>query len=453
MARRRTKKRTHIGAKNGKHANTVKSIERSPKSMVIRIGASEVGPSISQLVKDMRLVMEPGTASRLRERKSNKLRDYTTMCGPLGVTHLLLFSRSESGNTNLRIAITPRGPTLHFRVENYSLCKDVARSQRRPKNSKDLYLTAPLLVMNNFSTSSQNQPADGPEVPKHLESLVTTIFQSIFPPLNPQTTPLSSIKRVLLLNREPPSDPENSAYTISLRHYAITSRKCGLNKPIKRIYQAEKGDKSERRGRGVPNLGRLGDVSEYLLGGENGTNDGSYTSASETETDTDGEVEVMAPRTKKILGRKEREKLRTAAGENGGSNLGSESIRGAEKRAIKLTELGPRMRLRLIKVEEGLCGGKIMWHDHISKTKAEERELDQKWEQRRKEKEERKRIQRENVERKRANKQKKKEADGEDSDEEMEYDIDDDEYWQDAGDGDESGDEVDDEEDEDMEEG
>jgi ribosome biogenesis protein SSF1/2 len=52
------------------------------------------------------------------------------MAGPLGVTHLLLFSKSkESGNTNLRLALTPRGPTLHFRVEKYSLCKDVTAGE------------------------------------------------------------------------------------------------------------------------------------------------------------------------------------------------------------------------------------------------------------------------------------------------------------------------------------
>jgi hypothetical protein len=152
MARRRTKKRTHLGARGGNQPNTGKSIDRSPKSMVIRIGAGDVGPSISQLVKDMRLVMEPGTASKLKERKNNKLRDFTTMCGPLGVTHLLLFSRSESGNTNLRMAVTPRGPTLHFRVDNYSLCKDIMRSQKRPKNSKDLFVTAPLVCSSAFSS-------------------------------------------------------------------------------------------------------------------------------------------------------------------------------------------------------------------------------------------------------------------------------------------------------------
>ena len=34
--------------------------------MVIRIGAGEVGSSVSQLVKDVRGMMEPGTASRLK---------------------------------------------------------------------------------------------------------------------------------------------------------------------------------------------------------------------------------------------------------------------------------------------------------------------------------------------------------------------------------------------------
>lgn len=70
MARPRKKKRTHVGAQNGPK-NSVKansSASRTPKSMVIRIGAGEVGPSVSQLVQDVRTVMEPDTASRLKVR-------------------------------------------------------------------------------------------------------------------------------------------------------------------------------------------------------------------------------------------------------------------------------------------------------------------------------------------------------------------------------------------------
>jgi ribosome biogenesis protein SSF1/2 len=113
--------------------------------MVIRIGAGEVGSSVSQLAIDVRKVMEPGTASRLKERRANKLKDYVVMCGPLGVTHLMLFSRSESGNTNLRVALAPRGPTLNFRVEKYSLAKDVQRAQRHPKGGGKEYNTPPLV--------------------------------------------------------------------------------------------------------------------------------------------------------------------------------------------------------------------------------------------------------------------------------------------------------------------
>lgn len=149
MAKRRTKKRTHAAAnpnsKSGVAPAPGKMDLNNPKSMVIRIGAGEVGSSISQLATDVRRVMEPGTASRLKERKANRLRDYVTMCGPLGVTHLMLFSRSESGNTNLRVCTTPQGPTLNFRVEKYSLAKDVRRAQRHPLGGGKEYITPPLV--------------------------------------------------------------------------------------------------------------------------------------------------------------------------------------------------------------------------------------------------------------------------------------------------------------------
>lgn len=160
MARQRKKKRTHVGAHNPPNPAAVNghANPRDPKSMVIRIGASEVGTSVSQLASDVRKVMEPGTASRLKERKANRLRDYVTMCGPLGVTHLLLFSRSSSGNTNLRLAIAPRGPTFHFRVERYSLAKDVKRAQRRPKGGGKEFLTPPLVRRPACPRSSSHNP-------------------------------------------------------------------------------------------------------------------------------------------------------------------------------------------------------------------------------------------------------------------------------------------------------
>ncbi|EED19503.1 ribosome biogenesis protein Ssf2, putative [Talaromyces stipitatus ATCC 10500] len=427
MARRRTKKRTQLHGQNDS-ANSKNAASQSPKSMVIRIGASEVGSSVSQLAKDFRLMMEPDTASRLKERRANKLKDYVVMAGPLGVTHLILFSKSSTGNTNMRLALTPRGPTLHFKVENYSLCKDVAKALKHPRGGGQDHRTPPLLVMNNFNTPDADEDS---KIPKRLESLATTVFQSLFPPINPQATPLTSIRRVMMLNRE--KVPNDDAYILKLRHYAITTRKTGVSKRIRRLDPTLQRHKDPKKS--LPNLGKLEDVADYLLDPAAG----GYTSASETELDTDAEVEITESTTKKVLSRREMQRLK--AGEKSATN--KQSVKpNVEKRAVKLVELGPRMTLRLKKVEEGLCGGRIMWHDFISKSEKEVKKMDDEWNRRRKEKEERKKQQRANIEKKKQDKAKAKangqggdNADDDDEDVSMDddYEWDSDEYDGEAG--------------------
>jgi ribosome biogenesis protein SSF1/2 len=369
------------------------------------------------------------------------------MCGPLGVTHLMLFSRSETGNTNMRLARTPRGPTLHFRVQEYSLCKDIYKAQKHARSAINDYKMAPLLVMNNFLTSDADREKMGDAAPpKHLEKLVTDMFQGLFPPIQPHTTPLQSIKRVLLLNREPPREGDNGTCTVSLRHYAITTKVTGLPKALRRLRAAEKmlGSK-EKKKKAVPNLGALEDVADYMLD----PSAAGYTSASDTEMETDAEVEVAAPATRKVLSRREREKA--AAGENGKKVMARGKGPRVEKRAVKLIELGPRMKLRLTKVEEDICGGKVLWHEFVTKSKAEVEKMDEVWAQRNKEKEERRRIQRENIEKKRKERGENGEkGEGEEEDEDEledydEYDMDDD-VWHDEGNAGEEDEDMEDDE-------
>ncbi|KAJ5215123.1 hypothetical protein N7468_010802 [Penicillium chermesinum] len=443
MAKARVKKRTHLRPQNASSAANKASaaqMTKTPKSMVIRVGASQVGSSVSQLVKDVRQMLEPDTAVRLKERKSNRLRDYTVMTGPLGVTHLLLFSKSKTGNTNLRLALTPRGPTLHFQVENYSLCRDVEKAMKRPQSGGQDHKTPPLLVMNNFNTPGATEDS---KVPKRLEALTTTIFQSLFPPINPQTSPLHSIRRVMLLNRET-TGSEDDGYVLSLRHYAIATKKTGVSKRIRRLDPKEIRHR-EKKKTAVPNLGKLEDAADYLLD----PSAAGYTSASETELDTDAEVEVAESTTRKVLNK--REQQRQKAAEKGEKK--EATAPGVEKRAVKLVELGPRMRLRLMKVEEGVCDGRIMWHDFIKKTEGEIRSLDKSWEARRQQKEQRKKQQRENIERKKQAKAKAK-ANGETVEDDDEEDVDmDDEDWLSDDSFDAGNQQVDDEdEDESMEE-
>ncbi|KAM0257367.1 hypothetical protein ACHAQJ_004455 [Trichoderma viride] len=422
MAKRRVKKRTHMGASNPQPATAGHASARDPKSMVIRIGAGEVGSSISQLASDVRKVMEPGTASRLKERRGNRLRDYVVMCGPLSVTHLLLFSRSEGGNTNMRVALAPRGPTLNFRVEKYSLCKDIQKIQRHPKGMGKEFLAAPLLVMNGFNRPNSSAKS---KVPKHLESLATTVFSSMFPPINPQTTPIKSIRRVLLLNREQ-SKEDDGTFILNFRHYAITTRRSGVSKQLRRINAADKflGTKTSRRSQ-VPNLGKLEDIADYMIGGEGG--DGyvsDVTSGSEVDTDAEVEVQDTAPR--KVLSAK----ARAAAAENGQEEEFEEG--NVERHVVKLVELGPRMRLRLTKVEEGMCSGKVMWHEYINKSAGEIKELEKRWEKRTQEKEARRREQKANVDKKKATKAAQKAANkGGKGDDDEDDDEDDYEYYSD----------------------
>ncbi|BCS27429.1 Brix domain-containing protein [Aspergillus puulaauensis] len=419
---RRVKSRSHpkapSGPANGK--GSASSVGKSPKSMVIRIGGSRVGGSVSQLVKDVRLMMEPDTAVRLKERKSNRLRDYTVMTGPLGVTHLLLFSKSSTGNTNMRLALTPRGPTLNFKVESYSLCRDVEKAQKRPRGGGQDHKTPPLLVMNNFNKADADENS---KVPKRLEHLTTTIFQSLFPPINPQAQPLSSIRRVMLLNREPEAESDDEgSYVLNLRHYAITTRKTGVSKRIRRLDPKEVRNREKHKS-AVPNLGKLEDAADYLLD----PSAAGYTSASETELDTDAEVEVAGTTTRKVLTKREMQRMKS--GEKVDKKTNAPEV---EKRAVKLVELGPRLRLRLIKVEDGLCEGRVMWHDYIHKSEHEVDALDKNWDKKTKEKEARKKLQKQNVERKKQEKAKAR-AEGkevEDDDDELDdEDVDMDDEW------------------------
>ncbi|KAL4780926.1 Brix domain-containing protein [Aspergillus varians] len=414
-----TRPKAPSGPMNGK--GSASSVSKTPKSMVIRIGGSRVGSSVSQLVKDVRLMMEPDTAVRLKERKSNRLRDYLVMAGPLGVTHFLLFSKSSTGNTNMRLALTPRGPTLNFKVESYSLCRDVERAQKRPRGGGQDHKTPPLLVMNNFNSPDADENS---KVPKRLESLTTTIFQSLFPPINPQAQPLSSIRRVMLLNREPASETdEDGSYVLNLRHYAITTRKTGVSKRIRRLDPKEVRNREKHKS-AVPNLGKLEDAADYLLD----PSAAGYTSASETELDTDAEVEVAGTTTRKVLTKRELQRMQS--GEKVDKKTNTPEV---EKRAVKLVELGPRLKLRLIKVEEGLCDGRVMWHDYIHKSQREVDALDKNWDHKMKEKQKRKDIQKTNVERKKQEKAKAraegKKVESEDEDEFDDEDVGMDDEW------------------------
>jgi ribosome biogenesis protein SSF1/2 len=124
----------------------------------------------------------------------------------------MCFSTTESG-TYLRLAKMPRGPTLYFQLEKYSLCKDVAASQKRPHSPGTEYLSSPLLVLNNLNSDE-----------RHIK-LTDVMLQNLFPAVDVDNMKLQQCRRVVLFRR----DPESGQF--DLRHYVINVKAAGLRCP------------------------------------------------------------------------------------------------------------------------------------------------------------------------------------------------------------------------------
>ncbi|OJT08933.1 Brix domain-containing protein C1B9.03c [Trametes pubescens] len=336
MARKR-KNRTHL---KGGVASNPGAAEGVPKSFVIKHG--QVGSSLAQLVRDFRKVMEPNTASRLRERARNKLRDFLTMAPALGVTHLLAFTLTDVA-PSMRIVRLSAGPTLSFRVERYSLMKDLVNSSRRARSMSTVeYLSSPLLVLASF-------PPPSPTTPPHLTLLMKT-FQSLFPPLAPQSLSLSSARRVVLVHY----NAERG--TVDVRHYLITVKPYGVSKRIRRVLEgaSAKSAPSTATAHATLDLGSEKDVADFLLRrrGEPGPSSDGYESAASSASSAGGDDGDAISLADDYVGRNNKK---------------------GQKRAVKLDEVGPRMELRLIKIVEGVPGkeGGVLYHEFVKKSKAE----------------------------------------------------------------------------------
>ncbi|KAH7864368.1 hypothetical protein Vadar_028788 [Vaccinium darrowii] len=291
--------------------------DKIPKSFVFSRG--KMPGSLRQLQMDLRKLMLPYTALKLKEKRRNNIKDFLNIAGPMGVTHFLILSKTETA-PYLRVARTPQGPTLTFKIQEYSLAVDVAHSQVRPRCPKDLFKNPPLIVLSGFGTGEQ-----------HLK-LTTIMFQNIFPAIDINTVKLSSCERIVLLNYN------KETKLIDFRHYSIRLQPVGVSRRIRKFVQNHQ----------VPDLRSLQDVSDFVTKAGYG---------SESEAD-DEAATVTVP-----------------------SDLGRVN-RASTKSAVKLQEIGPRMTLQLMKVEEGLCSGGVIFSesDH-GKQKTQETEVEEKEEE------------------------------------------------------------------------
>ena len=104
-------------------------------------------------------------------RKKNVLKDFVSVAGLLNVSHFIIYTKTDT-SVNMKLCRLPRGPTLTFKVRNYSLINDVVSSLKKPNLEHIQYLNHPLLVMNNFGGEGM-----------HMK-LISTMFQNMFPSIN-----------------------------------------------------------------------------------------------------------------------------------------------------------------------------------------------------------------------------------------------------------------------------
>lgn len=305
-----------------------------PHSFVFHRG--QIGKNVGQLVLDVRRVMEPYTAESLKIRKKNVLKDFVAIAGPLGVTHFMIFSKTPS-SINMRLARLPKGPMLHFRVLKYTLIKDVVSSLKKHRMHEQQFTHHPLLILNNFGS-------DGMHV-----KLMATMFQHMFPSINVHKVSLNNIKRCVLLNFNPVSQE------IEFRHYSLKVVPVGMSRGVKKLMQEK-----------FPNMSKFEDISELLMKGAN---------LSESEAEQDGEHNIT-----------ELPQVYSGRG-----NMAS------QQSAVRLTEIGPRMTLQLVKIQEGMGEGNVLYHAIISKTEEEIQEILNRKEAQLKEREGRRKKQEQNV--------------------------------------------------------
>ena len=333
--------------------------------------------------------------SLLQVRPKNVVKDFVHVAGVLNVSHMLMFTRTQV-SPYLKVSRFPRGPTMTFKIDNYTLSRDVRSALKRQVTYDKQYLNHPLLILNGFSTNQEeqsNETTESGDIKKmggREIGLVSSMFQNMFPSINVTSVKVNTIRRCVLINLDAKTQK------MEFRHYTIKVVPVGMSKPLKKIVQGK-----------VPNLSRYQDMSEYLAGNH-------YTKISEI-------LDKFTPFCLYItfldrcaiendiflfnigggaLSESEAEDDPEISRVTLPQGLSSRGNMSSEQSSVRLVELGPRMTMSLVKIEEGMHDGEVLYHKFVEKTESEKREIKKAREKRKKEKETRKKVQEQNVKKK-----------------------------------------------------
>eukprot|EP00924_Labyrinthula_sp_SR-Ha-C_P005126 maker-scaffold_1-snap-gene-22.62-mRNA-1 protein AED:0.01 eAED:0.01 QI:53/1/1/1/1/1/3/96/431 len=372
-----------------------KEHENDPRSFVVKIG--RVNPNLQTLVSDVRQIMAPYTALKLKERKNSTIKDFLSVSSYFNVSNVLIIGETTEGPT-LRISKVGLGPTLTMKIEKYALCKQIrSRQAKRRKKTVPIppvaFHSSPIVVLNNFPNPEEEFDKDSSKE-ERAKKITGAMFQGMFPEINIETIKLSDCKRMLLVNY---NEEKNC---VEIRHFHISIKTRRVNKSLKKVIRVNDLDMSKLEDigeifEGSALVGR-GNLSDYItsdseLEGTENTlkiaqkKKGLNIQPSQVQNKIDRKI---VAKTKEINQLQREEGVKTPTS------------------GVHLQEIGPRLNLSLIKVQDGVFQGEVLYHRYKSKTEAQIEELRRITKEKQELKKARKKEQEENVERKKQKKQK-----------------------------------------------
>lgn len=373
-----------------------------PRSLVLKRG--RVGIYLKKLIKEMRILLYPFCAINLKEKNSNKMKDFLSLVDIYGFSHMFAFTNTEK-NSYLKLAKLPSGPTITFKINKYCLAGDIFRENENDgKALIKLFNHTPICILNGFNNlhSKDKQPYD----------IVSTMLQSVFPPIDLNQLKSEQAKKSIFFSVDynKKGEPE-----VEMRHFYIEQEKASTKKTISNILNLKKQD-----------LSGFTNIADYILK-QSGYTDVSDNEENDKNEENDeenqkismkdkGKVTIIEKNVNSLLSFFQNEENEKKGKEENEANEVEKEKNGKYKKKekenkktkevyekqmkVKLIEVGPRLSLRLVKIEEGFFKGNVAYHSLVKRSKKEILEKSKELKEKNAEKQRRREEQEANVKRK-----------------------------------------------------
>ena len=133
---RRRKRRTHKEISEAQY-------DEVPKSLIMK--RSVLTKDMKHFEQNLREMMYPFTALKFKENLKLKMKDILAATKNFGVANLMFLTSKEKGNY-LKLLKVPCGPTITFKIEKYSLSKDLQKLILRNKTINCNQLGVPMVI-------------------------------------------------------------------------------------------------------------------------------------------------------------------------------------------------------------------------------------------------------------------------------------------------------------------